>query len=440
MGRIPFPDGIFSKEILGKLPHDFTLIYEGKKYECNKALCALLSTQIQIQMLSDVFLDSYSIPDLPDEIDGDLEQISDFLLGNPLEFSKDDVLFLYIVSSILGISQLEDKLKDLVITQLNSIQLKKVIHQTIFLYQHGGDISYHVKTLANHFSGKLVLKDESSDDESSSQSSHTDDKEEMFRKVPIQILDLMFQRSPELIDANDPKTINFIISIGGRLLRYIKLSKLDKNQISNLIKGSRKINLNYIRKNLADYFNEIPAKPQPSSTSKRLAFLENPFTGIINYLSQKCKSNPASSKGNLITVTSSPPIRGSYSVNNIFDYNASRSSFKTEVNAEMTFTIDFRDSRVQIDAYSIKCFPQEQGGVQPTTWKLFGSVDNENWELIDQKRNVILEQCPDTTKTFVLIKKTEKFRYVKYLHPPIKNEKFGLYIVSFELFGVYHEK
>lgn len=150
-------------------------------------------------------------------------------------------------------------------------------------------------------------------------------------------------------------------------------------------------------------------------------------------------ANPSSSKGDLITVTSSRHIRGNYALNNIFEFTARRSSFKTEPNAEMNFVIDFRDCCVQIDAYSIRALPQDQVSLQPTNWKLYVSEDNEKWDLVDEQKNIILEQCPDTTKTFV-IKKTPKIRYVKFDHPPIKNDKFGLCISSFELFGVFYEK
>lgn len=424
MIRIDFPNGIFSEEILQSLPRDFTLIYDNKKYECNTSLAALLSPQIQIKMLSDVFLDSYAIPNLPDEITGDVEPISNFLAGHSFDISKEDVVFLFIVSSILGISQIESKLKEFLNDQLESASLEDIINQTIFLYKYNGDISGHVKLLSYHFFTK------SSDD---------DEAEDLYKNIPIPILDLMFQQTSASIKNNE-KAINFIIDIRGRLLRHIHLKSLTKDQLMRLIKETKNVNLNYMRKNLADYFNEINPKSPPPPTSKRFAFLGDSFTGIINYLAKKCKANPSSPKGDLIDVKSTHPIKGSYAVNNIFDFASHRSSFKTEANSAMSFTIDFRDSRVQVDAYTIKCFPQSQGSLQPTNWKISGSTNGENWDLIDEQRNIILEQCPDTTKTFVLLKKTNKYKFVKFDHPPIKNDKFGLCVSAFELFGVFYEK
>lgn len=424
MKRIAFPNDIFSKEILEKLPRDFTLIYDDTKYECSTALIALLSPQIQILMLSDVFLNSYTIPDLPDELDGDFQAIADFLTGQSLEVTKNNLVFLFIISSILGISQIEDKLKDSLSEQLSSFSLENLINQTIFLYKYNGDIFFHVKILANYFLKKI------SDDEES---------ESLYKSLPVPILDLIFQRLSNS-KKSDEKAIDFIIDVGGRLLRHINLTDMKEDQLHQLIKGSKPANLNYLRKNLAEYFKQKDPKPLPPPKSKRFAFLGDSFSGVINDLSKKCKANPSSAKGDLITVTSSHHIKGNYAVNNIFEYTTRRSSFKTDPNAEMTFQIDFRNSRVQIDAYSIRSLPQDQGSLQPTNWKIFGSDDGDDWDLVDEQRNVILEQCPDTTKTFVLLKKTKKFRYVKFEHPPIKNDKFGLCVSGFELFGVFYDK
>lgn len=131
-------------------------------------------------MLPDVFLNSYTIPDITDELDGDIQPISSFLNGHSIEISKNNILFVFLITSILGISHIENEIKDSLIDQLNSCSLENVINQTIFLFKYNGDVSNHVKVLANSFTEKM-----SSDEE---------EAETLYKNLPLPLFDLMFQQ------------------------------------------------------------------------------------------------------------------------------------------------------------------------------------------------------------------------------------------------------
>lgn len=427
---IQVPDEIMPEEFVKSLGKDFSLFYNDKKYSCCKALTGLISLKLQKEMLSDPFLSDYHLPLF--ESSEDIRPLSAFLSGAHLIHDNNNQIFLYMISSILQISYLEEKLSDNLEKKLQKVQLDRLIKQANYLFLNGGNVQYHETVLASYF------PQNESDSNSDSSDSDTQDNLELLKQLPVQFIDSIFMKQKENIDFDDPDVIKLIISMGGRLLKYLNLNKLGHHQLTSLFVESKSTNLNYLRSNISEFVlnQNIETK---SLNQKRFAFLGQSWTGIINYLYEKNKANPASPKIALVSLTGSPNITGNYAVTNIFDFTSQRSSFKTKPNEEMKFTIDFKKPVVRIDGYTIRTLPVSWGTFQPTTWTISVSLDGDKWELIDEQQNINFEVFPDNTKTFLLLRKSHKARYVTFQHPPIQNDKFGLCISAFELFGVYFE-
>ncbi|OHT06136.1 hypothetical protein TRFO_25916 [Tritrichomonas foetus] len=412
MEEIPFPDFCLPSVDFNQLPDDFTLIYNNVKYPCKSSLAAILSKKIQLEMLSNLLMYQYRIPKIP--LDCDIKSIASFLSGESLSFSPEDCVFHYIVASVLGISYLEKELKVYTMSVLETFPLDQILIQAKFLFENGGKVSPYYDSMSRHF-----IEDPS---------------DELFKSLPVPLLVGMFKSIDGSVDfSNDSKYIDFFCSVGGRLLRYLKLDSLSQTQLKQII-TSKSTNLNYLRKGISEIVARKAYKPPPQVI--RCAYLGDSFHGIIDYLSEKCKANPISK--NLISVKSAVHVSNNYSVNNIFEYNAPRSSFKAKANEPTWFIIDFKSPIVQIDAYSIKSLPLAQGSLQPANWKVYGSVGGEVWDKIDEQNNVTLSRYPDNAKTFVLLAKTKKYQFIKFDHPPVKVDKAVMCINAFELFGVYY--
>ena len=408
MNRISFPNDII--DLSGEnVPKDFKIIYKEQKFKCNSGLAALFSSKIQYELLSDSLITEYEIKKLP--VDGSIKHFADFFCGNFIEYDTSETVFLFIVSTFLGIDFLENELHPLILSDLKDQSEEVIINQIIFLFENGGNITAHLIALAD------ILNEDIFND--------------FANKVQPPVIDQLFniiEKNKKLNENHE----NFIINTGGRLLRHLNIASLNKKRLKDLI-TSKSTNLNYLRKGISELAAHLSYKPPP--ISYRYVYHGEPFNGIINSLSEKCHGNPALKHLIAIKAYSNPKSSSSNNINNIFDLNNSKNFYKSKSNEPLWFIIDFNSECVKIDGYSIKA--SLEGSLCPCNWTLSGSNDDDKWEKIDEQNDIKFDN-PDGIKVFVLLQKTPKYRYIKFNHPAIPNEKNGIGIISFELFGYYY--
>ena len=405
--KISIPHSYFNDIDLNEIELDFVFQYGGEEYMCNKLIACSICKKIQIKKLGNILLNSFTIPKI-DGIDGDFSIFIDLFRNIPLHVSEDNMIFVYYISSYLQIDIILESInKDI----HNYMDCEFALNYVQRFYDFGADISVFIDILCDHLPNIL---------------------DERFMQLNPVIIDSIFRLYGELPKNDIIKST--ILKYKGRLLSYLNHVFLEDDEIIKLVE-TQECNLNYLR----DQINYLVCKKEflPKQNNKRFLFDgTNPLEGIINYIYQKTKGNPAI-KGE-IGIESSRPVSSPYKVENILENLANSSSFKTKSGEPFWFIIDFKNPFVIIDGYTISTFPKENGSIGPYTWTLSGSCDSQNWCVIDERINFDFEKIEDKTKTmtFTLPKKNNIYQYIKFEQTELNKSGTLMAIINFELFGV----
>lgn len=113
---------------------------------------------------------------------------------------------------------------------------------------------------------------------------------------------------------------------------------------------------------------------------------------------------------------------------------------------ECWILFDFKSMKVIIDSYYIRSNCSEPNKFHhPKTWALQGSDDNNNWEIIDERKNDESLNGEHKEKLFICNKNNNKaYRYIRYLQDECWSDKkvagdyynlYNIYITYFQLYG-----
>ena len=117
---------------------------------------------------------------------------------------------------------------------------------------------------------------------------------------------------------------------------------------------------------------------------------------------------------------------------NLYDYSIPRS----EKDAFIEF--DFVNRKINVKSYTIRTSYFCPNYYHPKTWKLVGSNDKQNWELIDMKENNEELNGTNNYSHFECSHTGQYYRYIKYLQIDnwnLDSLKYNVIIAAIEFFG-----
>jgi hypothetical protein len=110
---------------------------------------------------------------------------------------------------------------------------------------------------------------------------------------------------------------------------------------------------------------------------------DRPLNGIIAYLNLKCGGN-AHTAG-LVSVTESSVNGARYGYNTLF-FDSLEAYFMSQNRANQWICYNFKSQKVQVTSYSIRSYDYG-GGSHPRSWVLEGSLDGNQWVVLDRRED-----------------------------------------------------
>ena len=165
----------------------------------------------------------------------------------------------------------------------------------------------------------------------------------------------------------------------------------------------------------------------------------NKFNGIISYLKQITYDIIDGSNDHL-RITGSG-IQAQYSISNLLLFD-DKDIDKCYVNwnnrlteSDACIEFDFVKRKINMTSYSIRTIFNAQNVYHPKSWKIMGSNDHEQWELIDMKENNEELNGPRKCSNFECINKIGFYRYIKYIQT--ENWSTTYYVYSYNNMKYY---
>lgn len=172
---------------------------------------------------------------------------------------------------------------------------------------------------------------------------------------------------------------------------------------------------------------------------------DNQFDGIISYI--KKSTNDLVNGNNDHLRLSGRPINSDYSLSNLLLYDdadimkvySNLKSNPLELSENDAFIeFDFVSRKINVTSYTIRASYFCPNYYHPKTWKLLGSNDHQNWELIDMKENNSELNETYICAHFECSQKGQYYRYIKYLQIDNWNRdnlKYNVVLSAIEFFG-----
>lgn len=163
---------------------------------------------------------------------------------------------------------------------------------------------------------------------------------------------------------------------------------------------------------------------------------ENKFTGIINYLSRKCKGNVHLKR--IVKVTSSSvmiyPSKEFIKICNAYNsanFNNGKTFFESANEPNSWLCFDFRNLKVRPNMYSIQLGQKFKKILQH--WVIEGSNNGKNWTILDERR----ESSFENNEIFEINSVQEEWYRFLRLRQTDKNGngQYSLCISSIEFYG-----
>ena len=174
------------------------------------------------------------------------------------------------------------------------------------------------------------------------------------------------------------------------------------------------------------------------------------LNGIISYLIRE-EGREILSNGTLtLTGGTDPKLNPYHPITNITEYDEKINDYfynfhSTLIPSEESNFIDFDfgQRKIKISSYTIRSNKNpENGRYHPKTWKICGSNDKENWDIIDQQVDCNELNGPYKQHHFVCDQVKNKYRYIRYIQEDSfdsartrSNFKYIIYLTCIEFFG-----
>ena len=175
-----------------------------------------------------------------------------------------------------------------------------------------------------------------------------------------------------------------------------------------------------------------------SSKIINIEFDGNELNGIISFL-KKMIGEDLISQGELRISSGHSPYAGSlgnlikYSSNHINDYfrNSGGSNDYTEKDGWIEF--DFQQRKVNLTSYTIRT----RNCYYPKTWRVLGSNDRKNWDIINEQTNNSEINGLNTLHRFECNTNNNYYQYIRYIQDDAwtSSRKYNICLSCFEFFG-----
>lgn len=339
---------------------DFSITFRGNDYYVSSILLRILSEKIRLLIKDKIFK-----IDLPD-IDGQIDDLISYLNGNKVDLNKENIIFLNISSSVLGLSKLKQETLDYVM-KLNDKTL--LLELAFLLYKH-------------NLENKLV----------NIIASRIDD----FFCVP-----LLKELTPEFISTvfvSDSLNCYDTISLLNILLDYYPSSpEIMKKALKSFLKKDLSIiSISLLERNMYINLNDFKEEMKQlvfqdsksisiddefnSSTFIPLYYsINNNFHGVFHYLNLYCFDKNT-------RITSSHPYGDAFQASELLNDNP-KTYFSSKAGPYAYVQIELIKYSLIPTHYSLTSCPAASSGICPLSWTLEGSNDGKNWKILDKKIN-----------------------------------------------------
>lgn len=267
-------------------------------------------------------------------------------------------------------------------------------------------------------------------------------------KLKVKNEDKLFEFITELFSNGDDKDFNV-----KDFYEQIDITALSKEKFSSFIELIEPNEITSLLWNKLKncFYSEFKQKINESRYSEKLntnkittiEYDDNPrhrFNGIISYLG---KDDPKSVIANgIISVTaSSIYLNDQYKEHqpkNVVDFNNDKMNFISNNDQNSWLLYDFKQRKVKPSHYSIKSHHWGgKGNYHPQNWRIEGSNDNVNWNVLDTRSNEKSLDDKSVSNTFTIKNDfNDFFRYLRIALNGVstRNDHF-LCFSSLEYFG-----
>lgn len=388
--------------------NDFTFKFNNVELECPLFIAELISNKVVKNLRKELTINHIDI-DLDIENDRTLSRLRNLFLGGKENIENDDDELLNVLFAI-GNEDIFDIYKSNFSTN-NVLKILKYKDMNYLDYQE------EIEFIASNFE---VMKDKDIPDK------YIPDILDSPRiKVDCEETILSFVSSKIATDRNN-------IS----LIKYIKCEYLDNEEFQvylSLIDSISSYEVigtlwPYIRKR----FDPVPQTNQERHSGiKHIKYFNGKrFNGIIDYLGRQCKGN-AINKGVIAANASS--LYGDCSLESIAQDEGQYVSLNQP---NSWIKLDFKDRRINVNAYSLKSNSKEWSSFI-RSWKLEGSNDDANWEIIDNREECRQMNGALNEETFMCNASNKFYKFIKITSTGKSwaDNNFYLLIRRIEFFG-----
>lgn len=144
----------------------------------------------------------------------------------------------------------------------------------------------------------------------------------------------------------------------------------------------------------------------------------NRFNGIISYIKRRTKDVVNGKNDHLRLSAGSEIPRYPLSnllLNNGNDIKKPYYSDVTSSEEDAYIEFDFVNRKINLTSYSIRKISKKANHCYPKTWKIIGSSDHQNWELIDMQENNSQLNGSKLCGHFKCEINNKYYRYIRYI-------------------------
>lgn len=434
-----------------EIKYDFYINFQDITYQCSLTQMALFSRQIWLLSLCDPCLREFNIP-IPDPDQNFNSVIRYIYLGNSIIINQQNINFFIKLAPFLQNDHLDFQISNYTLGLLNDSNAIPAIefYSDILLF------SAQIQYIVEHFQ-KLI-------------------KSPNLKKLPLNILDVILSN----IHYDDNQLFNWITDLISNLPKnlsaqyaslyaHINFSHLSQSSLKVFFDRVSTDQINgalwaSISSSLCSPIKTYQAQNQPLHSgplnnrseikepefdpSKQLEIKVNtddPFNGVFNYIDRnggisknvecKCKGGDPNYLKNLLTEATEKNRNSWWS-----NYSPECGGFKKENN---WIQFHFLNYSLSLKSYCLSVISEKFNNWQARNWKIYGSSDGQNWDLIDERINVEKMNRKKVCIIFNLKKPSPFYSYFRY--EQIKNwsnspsTQFEISLHHVEFFGVLNE-
>lgn len=438
---------------------DFCFIFGQQKIYMNKIFAEFISSKVSRIRKTDQTINSISISELIQAKSGSFEQqcgdiFSDDIIslfqqissGFTIDITEDQSFKMRFLSIIIGNDELFSKINEAYPPDFTQSNINFYLQHIQFYFAISPYIeSFDFSSIIDHLSSNFNSLDSS-----------------LLMNLPKSIVYLLISNKHLQIDDED-SLLDFIdtffienqtdqkfnekddeIDIYS-FYELIEFSLLSEERFKKFLNS---FDINQITQQIWQNFQKcfFNAKKTKKKTKKVINKIENfdydnnkenSFKGIFNYLAEESGGNAFLNR--TILITSSTNLQEKV-LGSVINYNDTKDIYCYQSNGENDswLKFDFKDRKVRPTYYSIRSSDYDSYNL-PRNWVLEGSNTDDNWKILDNRKNDKSLTSSSAIITFKIqedLEEDEFYRYIRIRQTGMNDcHLYFFKFRSFELFG-----